>query len=401
MTPYTRRDLLARLPLAALAVPRFAEGRPEPPGKMKITKFVLHKCSLRWRDLMFLEIHTDAGLVGIGEGTCHNRVDVVEAAIRWLEPHMVGQDPAGPEYHWNRNYWELTRWRTGPMLMTALSAVDIALWDLEGKRFGVPVSRLLGGPIHDKLRVYFSHWTNEMKDTSPQAFADRAIETRAKGWTAVKWGVARAPSETERIAEGVARVAAVRKAVGSNFDICLELFESFSARAALRFARAVAPYDVLFIEEPIQREIPDAFRELAAASPVPIATGEGLLSRYEFKLLLDAKGAAIIQPDVVKCGGITELRKIANMAEAYNVEVAPHQPYGPVAHVASLAAASVCRNFVIHEWEADDEALFHELTAGKFPVQKDGVVVLPSAPGLGIDVDFAGFVRRYPYKGQS
>jgi galactonate dehydratase len=393
---------MARLPLAAaLTLPRFAEGRPEPPGKLKITKFVLHKCSLRWRDLMFLEIHTDAGLVGIGEGTCHNRVDIVESAIRWLEPHMVGQDPAGPEYHWNRNYWGLTRWRTGPMLMTALSAVDIALWDLEGKRLGVPVWRLLGGPVHSKLRVYFSHWNNEMKVRTPQAFAERAIETKSKGWTAVKWGVPRGSVETQRIAETVAEVAAVRKAAGPDFDMGLELYESFSPRSTLRMARALAPYDVLFIEEPIQREIPAAFTDVAANSPVPIATGEGLLSRPEFKLLLDAKGAAIIQPDVVKCGGITEIRKIANMAEAYHVETAPHQPYGPVAHVASLAAMSTCRNFLIHEWEADDEALYHELTAGKFPVQKEGVVSLPDGPGLGIDVNFAEFLRRYPYKGQS
>lgn len=325
MRHLSRREWMARIPLAALAVPRFAEGRPEPPGKIKITKFVLHKSTLRWRDLLFLEIHTDAGLVGIGEGTCHNRVDVVESAIRWLEPHMVGQDPAGPEYHWDRNYWGLTRWRTGPMLMTALSAVDLALWDLEGKRMGVPVARLLGGPVKNKLRAYFTHFNNELKDLSPQGYAERASEIKSKGWTAAKWSIARANSETERNAEGVARVAAVRKAVGRDFDIGLEMFESYSPRAALRFARALEPYDVLFIEEPVQREIPAAFTELAAQSPVPIATGEGLLSRYEFKLLLDAKGASIIQPDVVKCGGITEMKKIANMAEAYNVEVAPHK----------------------------------------------------------------------------
>jgi galactonate dehydratase len=393
--------LSRRALLGAAALFGRPPARSQPPGKVKITKFALYKSTLRWRDLLFLEIHTDAGLVGLGEGTCHNRVDVVEAAIRWLEPYMVGQDPAGPEYHWNRNYYGLTRWRTGPMLMTALSAVDIALWDIEGKRLGVPVWRLLGGPVNPRMRVYYTHWTNEMKDRSLAGFAARAAETRARGWTAVKWSVPRAAGETERIDQIVAQVEAVRKAAGRNFDICLELFESFSARSALRLAKALADYDVFFIEEPIQRENPAAFRELAAQSPIPVATGEGLLSRFEFKQLLDAKGAAIIQPDVVKCGGITEMRKIANLAEAYGVEVAPHQCYGPIGHVASLHAMSVCRNLVIHEWEADDEPLYSELTAGKFPVQQGGEVVLPQGPGLGIDVDFKEFARRFPYAPKS
>ncbi len=394
----TRRALLAGAALAAAKrIP--AQARAE--GRIQITHFVLHKATLRWRDLLFLEVHTDAGIVGLGEGTCHNRVDVVEAAIRWLEPYMKGQDPSGAQFHWNRNYYGLTRWRTGPMLMTALSAVDIALWDIEGKRLGVPVWRLLGGPVHRKFRVYFTHWTNEMKDRSIAGFAAWAAETRAKGWTAVKWAVPRAGTEVERIDQTVAQVEAVRKAAGRGFDICLELFESFSPRAALRLARAVAPYDVFFIEEPIQRENPSAFRELAAQSPVPVATGEGLLSRFEFKQLLDARGAAIIQPDVVKCGGITEIIKIANLAEAYGVEVAPHQCYGPIAHVASLHAMSVVRNLVTHEWEADDEQLYFELTGGRYPRQQGGEVALTEGPGLGLEVDFKEFVRRYPYRPQS
>jgi galactonate dehydratase len=398
MTTLSRRALLAA---PALLAARVTRATAQAAGKVKITKFVLHKSTLRWRDLLFLEVHTDAGIVGLGEGTCHNRVDVVEAAIRWLEPHMVGQDPAGPEYHWNRNYYGLTRWRTGPMLMTALSAVDIALWDIEGKRLGVPVSRLLGGAVYPKLRVYYTHWTNEMKDRSLPGFAGRAAETKAKGWTAVKWSVPRGVNEIERIDQTVAQVDAVRKSAGRNLDICLELYESFSARSALRLAKALAPYDVFFIEEPIQRENPEAFRELAAASPIPIATGEGLLSRYEFKQLLDAKGAAIIQPDVVKCGGITEMCKIANLAESYGVEVAPHQCYGPIGHLASIHAMSVCRNLVIHEWEADDDALFGELTGGQYPTQQGGEVALPQGPGLGIEVNFQEFVRHYPYAPKS
>ncbi len=398
MQRFTRRAFLAGVPLAAVS-PKPVAARPRPAGQLKITEFVFHKASRRWRDLLFVEIHTDAGITGLGEGTCHGRVDIVEEALRWLERRMKGHDPAGPEYHWRRNYWDLTRWRRGPMLMTALSAVDIALWDIEGKRLGVPVHRLLGGPLHRKLRVYYSHWNSEMGERTPANFARYTAKTKANGWTAVKWGVPGGATETEQIRNTVAEVEAVREAGGPDFDIGLELAERFSLRSAIRLAKAIEPYDVLFIEEPLKREAPWAFGELAEKSPVPIATGEGLLSRYQFKQLLDVRGAQIIQPDVVKVGGITEIRKIADLAETYNIEVAPHQPYGPIAHVASIHAMSTIRNFLIHEWEADDEALFADVSRGTFPVQKGGVVELPETPGLGITVDFAELVKRQPYKG--
>ena len=208
----------------------------------------------------------------------------------------------------------------------------------------------------------------------------------------------RASTEAERIARTREKVAEVRKATGESFDICLELGEAFTTRAAIRFAQAMAPYNPLFLEEATLREYPEAMTELAAKSPVPIATGEGLLSRSEFRRLLDMKGAAIIQPDVLHCAGITELRRIAHFAEPFGAEVAPHQCCGPVGHVASLAAMAGCRNFLIHEWEAEDDPLYQEVTGGKYPVQKNGTIGLPDGPGLGIDMDFAAFTRRFPYR---
>lgn len=392
MKPITRRDLIGGM-AAGASLPAI-----RPPGKLKITKFAMHKSSLRWRDLLFLEVHTDGGLIGLGEATCHNRVDEVEAVLRLMEPDLVGIDPAGAEEQWDRIYYRGSRWRSGIILTTALSALDIAFWDLEGKRLGVPVSRLLGGPIHKKLRAYYTHWNSAPASRTPRAYGERAAATVEKGWTAVKFAVPRGTDETQRIRETAAILEAMRKAVGDRLDIGLELYESFTTRSALRLAVAVEQYRPMFIEEPIQRENPAAFGELAAKSPVPVATGEGLLSRFEFRPLLDAKGAAIIQPDVVKCGGITEMRKIANLAEVYGVEVAPHMCYGPIAHVASMHAVSVCRNFFIHEWEADDDALFQELTGGKYPVQKEGSVALPEGPGLGLEVDFAQLGKRHPYR---
>jgi galactonate dehydratase len=387
-----RRSLLkglAALPLASAL-----------PGKIKITGFDIHKVSVRWRDLMFVEVHTDAGITGLGEATLESRTDIAEAVLRWLEPEYVGLDPAGPEAHWDRVYYVATRWRNGPALMTGLSAIDMALWDIEAKRLGVPLYALLGGPIRDKLRVYYTHWDASIPPDKRDiaTVTELAERTRDQGWTAIKYTLPQAERELARIDQDVAELAAIRKVFGSQADIALECAETFSVRSAIQFANAIAPYRPLFMEEPTWRENPVGLGEVAAKSPVPIATGEGLFSRFEFKQLLDARGAAIIQPDVMHAGGVTELRKIANLAEAYGVEVAPHQCSGPIAHMASMATMSVCRNFLIHECEGADNDLFVEMTEGTYPTQKAGYVRLPDAPGLGIKVNFAEFKRKCPYK---
>lgn len=394
----TRRSLLQSLPFTPLSASSTVAQTG--PSGMKITRFVIHKAMLRWRQLLFLEIHTNSGLVGIGEGSIPRRATIVEEALRWLEPRMAGQDPAGVERHWDRNYYELSRWRAGSILMTALAAIDIALHDLEGKRLGVPVWRLLGGPIRSELRVYHTHWDTAAgaREKSPEQIAEAAAGTKSQGWTAMKFSVPRHPNEEERRRRAVEMVGAVRKGAGEDFDIGLELYESFSVRSALQLAHAIAPYRPMFLEEPYWRENAHAFTELAAKSPVPIATGEGHLSRHEFRPLLEARGAQIVQPDVLHCGGITELRKIANLAETYGVEVAPHQCYGPIGHVASLHAMSVCRNFFIQEWEAQDDPLYMDLTKGAYPTQKNGHVPLPEGPGLGIGVNFKELTERFPYR---
>ena len=283
--------------------------------------------------------------------------------------------------------------------MSALSAVDIALWDIEAKRLGVPVWRLLGGPLRQRLRVYFTHWSASFNPRTPESFRDFAEKTVARGWTAVKWTLPLEGTESQRIQKSIREVEAVRKAVGDNLDIGLEAAETFSARSAIQFAKTLEPFHPLFLEEPTLRENPAGLGEVAAKSPVPIATGEGLLWRFEFRALLEARGAAITQPDVMHAGGITEIRKIANLAETYGVEIAPHQCSVPVAHVASLAAMSVCRNFLIQEWEAEDDKIFQEMTSGTYPTQSGGTIQLPEAPGLGTTVDFAAFKKRFPFQG--
>ena len=393
----SRRDLLA-LAVGA-GIPRSVAGAT-PPGKVKITGFAIHKATLRWRDLVFLEVKTDAGITGLGEATLEGRADLAEAALRWLEEDFTGRDPAGPEEHWNRAYYQLSRWRNGPAAMSALSAVDIALWDLEAKRIGVPLWRLLGGRLRVASRAYFTHWGASIEDRrTPEAFRDWAIETRKKGWTAVKWTLAAQGTEAERIARACAELEAVRGAVGNSMDLSLEAAETFSVRSAIEFARAVEKYHPLWIEEPTLRENPAGLGEVAARSPVAVASGEGLFSRSEFRPLLEARGASIIQPDVIHAGGITEIRKIASLAETYGVEVAPHQCSGPIAHVASLAAMSPCRNFLMQEWEAADDAVYQELTDGTYPVQQKGFIELSDRVGLGLTVNFAEFTKHFPFKG--
>ncbi len=325
----------------------------------------------------------------------------MEKAIQWFTPFLEGKDPGGIEDHWNRNYYELSRYREGAVLQTALAAVDIALWDIEAKRLGEPLWRLLGSAEAKPMRVYYSHWSQGLEPRTPQRLAELAARTKAEGWTCIKWVLPKGGTETERLRRLVAEVEAVRNGGGPDLEFGLEMWETFSVRTAIEFARAVAPFRPMFIEEPTWREMPQALGEIAAQSPVALAGGEGLVSRYEFKQLLDARGARILQPDVIHCGGITEIRKIASLGEVYGAEISPHMFYGPVAHVASLQSMAGVRNFLIQEWDTAMQPVFSEITRSTFPTAIKGHVTLSSNPGLGIEMDWDVLDRKYPYRGQS
>ena len=229
---FNRRSLLKGLAAVPLSASVMRAAVPPPLGKIKITGFDIHKVTVRWRDLMFVEVHTDAGITGLGEATLESRTDIAEATLRWLEPEYVGRDPSGPEGHWDRVYYLATRWRDGPALMTGLSAIDMALWDIEAKRLGVPLYVLLGGPIRNELRVYFTHWDAsipaEKRDIA--AMKELAVRTREQGWTAVKYSLPVGSPELERIQKDTAELAAVREVFGTQVDIALECSETFSVR---------------------------------------------------------------------------------------------------------------------------------------------------------------------------
>ena len=386
---FTRRALFSAAPLLAAR------------SKLTIRNLVTRKYTINNRDYLFLEIETDGGITGIGEGSISGRVEIVEKAIEWFKPFLIGKDPGGIEDHWNRAYYQFSRYRDGSVLMTALAAVDIALWDIEGKRLGEPVWRLTGAGESRPMRVYYSHWSHDLDPRTPERLAALAAKTRADGWTCIKWVLPKGGAEPDRLRRLVAEVEAVRRGGGPDLEFGLEMWETFNVRSAIEFARAVAPFKPMFIEEPTWREMPQALGEIAAKSPVPLAGGEGLVSRYDFKHLLDAKGAQILQPDVIHCGGITEIRKIAAMAEVYGAEMSPHMYYGPVAHVASLQSMASVRNFLIQEWDMAMEPVFQQLTRSTFPAVEKGTVTLSGRPGLGVEMDWAVWDKRYPYKGQS
>ncbi|MBI4890633.1 MAG: mandelate racemase/muconate lactonizing enzyme family protein [Acidobacteria bacterium] len=382
----TRRALLA-----ALAAP----------PRLAIRKLVTRKHTIAGRDYLFLEIQTDGGITGLGEGSISGRVEIVERAIEWFRPFLEGKDAGGIEDHWNRNYYELSRYREGAVLQTALAAIDIALWDIEAKRLGEPLWRLLGAADARPMRVYFSHWSHDLDPRTPERLSQLAARTKAEGWTCVKWVLPKGGSEAERRRRLVAEVEAVRKGGGPELEIALEMWETFSVRSAIDFALAVAPFHPLFLEEPAWREMPQALGEIAAHSPIALAGGEGLVSRFQFKQLLDARGARIVQPDVIHCGGITEIRKIASLAETYGAEISPHMFYGPIAHIASLQSMAGVHNFLIQEWDASRQPLLREITRSTFPDVVQGRVTLPNAPGLGIEMDWELLDRKYPYRAQS
>src|SRR5687767_10196512 len=243
--------------------------------RLTIRALRTHKYTVGRRDFLFVELETDGGITGLGEASISGRVDIVEQAVRFFTPYLIGSDAAGIEEHWNRNYYQLSRYRSGPVLMTALSAIDLGLWDIAGKSLAQPVWRLLGSAQAPSLRVYYSHWSQDLNPRTPERLAELAAKTAADGWTCVKWVLGRAGAESQRLAALVKEVEAVRRGGGPGLDIALEMWETFTVRTAIEFARAVAPHRILFIEEPVWRETPQALGQVAAASPVPVAGGEG------------------------------------------------------------------------------------------------------------------------------
>jgi galactonate dehydratase len=354
---------------------------------MRITDYELFAVPPRW---LFLRIETSDGLVGWGEPVVEGRVKTVRGAVEELmDDFLLGEDPMRVEDHWQRLY-RGGFYRGGPVLMSAIAGIDQALWDIRGKAFDAPVYELLGGPVRDRVRVY--QWVGGDR---PEGVADAAREKVDTGFTALKMN---AMSELRRIDTPAAvesvgeRLAAVREAVGPDVDIGVDFHGRVAKSMAKRLADALEPNDPFFIEEPVLPEQNEFLPHLASHTSIPIATGERMYSRWDFKEVFESGAVDVIQPDLSHAGGITETHKIASMAEAYDVALAPHCPLGPVALASCLQVDACSPNALIQEQSLDihynegGDVLDYLADPSVFDYE-EGYVSLPDGPGLGVEPD--------------
>lgn len=353
---------------------------------MKITGLECFEVEPRW---MFLKISTDEGLAGWGEPCVEGRTATVKAAVMEMADYLVGKDPLRILDHWETLY-RAGFYRGGVILSSALAGIDQALWDIKGKYHNAPVHALLGGPCRDSIRVY--SWIGGDK---PSDVGNAAREVVERGFTAVKMNGTEALQIVDShrgIDDAVARIAEVRDAVGPHIGIGVDFHGRVHKPMAKVLAKELEPYRPMFLEEPVLSEYLDGLKEIAAHTSTPIATGERMYSRQEFKTLLEARVVDILQPDPSHAGGITECYRIAAMAEAYDVAVAFHCPLGPIALAANLQLDAVAHNAFIQEqslgihYNQGMDLLDYLEDASVFDYA-DGYVKIPSGPGLGVTVN--------------
>ncbi|HZU28230.1 MAG TPA: galactonate dehydratase [Bryobacteraceae bacterium] len=373
---------------------------------MKITGLRTVVVNAEMRNWVFVRVDTDQdGLWGWGEASLEWKTRSVVGAVEDLAPMVVGEDPTRIEHLYQKMYRQ-SFWRLGIIGMSAISGIEQACWDILGKSLGQPVYKLLGGAVRDRVRMYTHLGGGNMQavyesqqSDDPRLFADRALEVVAKGYTAVK-ALITPPTETlnsiavYRYAEQM--INAMRTAVGDDVDIMIDCHGRHSPANAVEFCRVLARYRPYFIEEPVPPENVDAMAEVRRQSPVPIATGERLVTRFQFRPLFEKQACHVVQPDLCHCGGLAEAKKIAAMAETYFIGVAPHNPLGPIANAAALHFALSTPNFLIQEdmladvpWRWD--VVRHAMTT------KDGYWLPNDTPGLGVEVDEAA-AAAHPFR---
>ncbi|PWJ90749.1 MULTISPECIES: galactonate dehydratase [Mesorhizobium] len=353
---------------------------------MKIISLTTYIVPPRW---LFLKIETDAGVTGWGEPVVEGRALTVEAAVKELGDYLIGKDPRLIEDHWTVMH-RGGFYRGGPILMSAIAGIDQALWDIKGKALGVPVHELLGGKLRDTIKVY--SWIGGDR---PAEVAAGAREMVARGFLALKMNGTeelQIVDSHDKIDAAVERVAMVREAVGPNIGIAVDFHGRVHRPMARALVKELEPYRLMFIEEPVLSENREALKEIAALGSTPIALGERLYSRWDFKSVFEEGVVDIIQPDLSHAGGITECRKIAAMAEAYDVAVAPHCPLGPIALAACLQLDAVSYNCFIQEqslgihYNAANDLLDYAANKDVFRYE-DGYVAIPDGPGLGVEIN--------------
>lgn len=345
------------------------------------------------RNWVFVQVRTDTDLYGWGEGTLEGKERTVEQAIHQLGDVLIGQDPIAVEHNWQVLYRH-GFWRGGVVLNSALAALDQALWDIRGKAWGVPVYKLLGGPTRQHLRVY-----THVGIYQPQLMIEDALRDVEDGYTAMKTGAwagdSRLP-EAERIAAFAQRIGQLRQTVGPQIDIMVDDHGRGRPSSGVRLMQALEPFDLFFLEEPTQPDDVEGLARVRAANPkMDLATGERLYSKWDFRALLEQRLVDVIQPDLCHAGGISECKKIAAMAEAYYVNVAPHNPQGPVATAAAAHLGMSIPNFHILEFVRSEPYRDQALTE-PWVVEK-GNLLVPDLPGLGVDLNVETLQASTPH----
>jgi galactonate dehydratase len=359
---------------------------------MKIRSYELFQVPPRW---LFLKIETDEGLIGWGEPVIEGKAHSVKACVEEMMENLIGKDPMRIEDHWNMMY-RSGFYRGGPIHMSAIAGIDQALWDIKGKYYDAPVYELLGGACRDSIKVY--SWIGGDRPSDVGSAAKQVVNA---GFTAVKMNGTEELQyidSYEKVDQAVARIAAVREAVGDYIGIGIDFHGRVHKPMAKILAKELEAFRPMFIEEPVLPENNEALREIAAHTSIPIATGERMFSRWDFKKILTDGYVDIIQPDLSHAGGITECKKIASMAEAFDVGLAPHCPLGPIALAACLQVDATSHNAFIQEqslgihYNQGSDLLDYIVDPSVFEY-KDGYVKIPEGPGLGIEVNEA-FIRK-------
>lgn len=345
---------------------------------------------------VFVKVFTDEGITGVGEGTLEYKEKALVGAIEHAKDYLIGKDPRQIEKH----YHDLCRdayWRGGAVLMSAVSAVEMALWDILGKALGVPVYQLLGGKVNEDCRIYINGWFAGAKE--PEEFGEKAKRAIERGVTALKWdpfGKSYLQISNADLDRALHCVAAVRAAVGNQVDILIEGHGRFDVPTGIKIAHELAPFKPMWFEEPVPPNNLEALKAVRDKSPIAISAGERLYTRFDYNQLFRTRAADYIQPDISHAGGIMELKKIAAIAEANYIPFAPHNPSGPIANAATLQIAACCPNFCVLEIMYSDVSYRKEITDENLEY-KCGRLRIGDKPGLGIELN-EDVCLKYPYK---
>jgi galactonate dehydratase len=347
-----------------------------------------------WDRWLLIRVYCEDGTVGIGEGGVHGWQRPTETMINTCEPYLLGKDPSLIEHHYQFLY--RNSHFMGSVINGALSAIDIALWDIKGKRLDVPIYELMGGKTREKVRCYM-----HVNGDTPEALAAEAVNAVKAGFTAVRFS-AFGPefwlhrSYSEWTDEAVRRVGTLREAVGSGIDICIEIHRQMNPAESIALGRRLEQFHPYFYEDPMLPDSPGVMGLIQEQCNLPIATGERFTSIFEYQQLLEHRACAYVRPDLCLCGGLTGCKKVASMAEAHHVKVIPHNPLSPVSTAACVQLDACIPNFALQEYTGESEPPKSELLVEPIKL-KDGYLIVPEGPGLGIELNEEA-IAKYPFK---